>query len=60
MLDGAGAASEPNIFEAIPALSVYLGRLARAENNSDSDIEGSPPVQRGNVSLTNVQVLNAT
>jgi len=35
MLDGAGAASEPNIFQAVPALSGYLGRLAGAEHDSE-------------------------
>lgn len=60
MLDGVGAASEPNILQAVPTLSGYLGPLALAENDSEhSDIKGGPPVQRGNVSLKNVQVLNA-
>jgi len=49
MLDGVGAASEPNILQAAPALPGYLGRFA----------QGSPPVQLGNVSLTNLQVLDA-
>jgi hypothetical protein len=56
MLDGVGAASEPNILQAVPTLSGYLGRLALAENDSEhSDIKGGPPIDAHWVRLTRLR-----
>jgi hypothetical protein len=38
---------------------IWAGARSRRNDSEHSDIKGSPPVQRGNVSLTNVPVRNA-